>query len=46
MDLKSFFEYFSTMEGVEWWQFWHPGSGARGGMMLGLVFWAIYKLLT
>ena len=36
----------STMEGVEWWQFWHPGSGARGGMMLGLVFWAIYKLFT
>lgn len=31
------------MNEVKWWQFWHPGSGAIGGLIMGalviFLFW-------
>jgi hypothetical protein len=36
----------ATMPGVEWWEFWNPGSGIRGAAIMALVFFCTFVLLN
>lgn len=36
----------ATLPGVEWWEFWNPGSGIRGAAIMALVVFCAIVLLT
>lgn len=32
---------FDTLPGVQWWEFWNPGSGLRGAFIMAVVFFCL-----